>query len=566
MSNEQGPGRPRFDPQTGQPIYDQPQAPQNAPRFDTQTGQPIYGQPQAPQGAPRFDTQTGQPLYGQPQAPQGAPRFDTQTGQPLYGQPQAPQGAPRFDTQTGQPVYGGGQTPPPAKRGGFMAGGRRLPKKWLALCIAAVAAAGIAVAAGVILSRPAVKIGLAAKRTFVADDMTKQLTGLKDAVEDLSFSLDANVSVPYEGSISIDYSQQSGSRAEQSLSFSYPAQNISFSEYLDGSAVYLDAPGLLPRPVSYNYRNESNTLPALIGQEEDMRAVNSALSILYGMLESGGNTSKKTESTVLRHLKELSWEKTDKRYFSVRGKNVNCAAYRTTIDTDFIADLLQDVTDTDTGEFSDDMVRELNDLADILSYTGIYIDDYTDLFAYAYDGLRDSDFTMDLTICLGGGRIAAAEAQIGGIDSYGMGGGRFSVTAEFRGVDVAWHDTQIDIAGMATAFLNVSESGTLEDYSFGVSSMGRTEQATLSYDTRSHDYAVYYDGERLLNGFLESGKGTFSLTAYVEDFSLDLTVSDKPDVTRIGGDFFELTTATQQELEDFGRSAFGFDAIYDMGF
>ena len=94
--NNQGPQITGYDPQTGQPIYAQPQMPQQQiVGYDPQTGQPIYAQPQMqmPQ-QPQitgYDPQTGQPIYAQPQIT----GYDPQTGQPIYntqqGQQQMPQ-------------------------------------------------------------------------------------------------------------------------------------------------------------------------------------------------------------------------------------------------------------------------------------------------------------------------------------------------------------------------------------------------------------------------------------------------------------------------------------------
>ena len=108
--NNQGPQITGYDPQTGQPIYAQPQAPQmpHMPQqpqitgYDPQTGQPIYAQPQAPQmpqmpQQPQitgYDPQTGQPIYAQQQMPQmpQMPVYPQQPYQPYPQQPQQPQG------------------------------------------------------------------------------------------------------------------------------------------------------------------------------------------------------------------------------------------------------------------------------------------------------------------------------------------------------------------------------------------------------------------------------------------------------------------------------------------
>ena len=68
-----------FDPNTGQPVNQQPQA-----NFDPNTGQPVNQQPQA-----NFDPNTGQPINQQPQA-----NFDPNTGQPVN---QASTDAPTTD-------------------------------------------------------------------------------------------------------------------------------------------------------------------------------------------------------------------------------------------------------------------------------------------------------------------------------------------------------------------------------------------------------------------------------------------------------------------------------------
>ncbi len=104
-----------YDPQTGQPIYQQPQQPQIT-GYDPQTGQPIYQQA-APQIV-GYDPKTGQPIYQQAAA-QPQPQiigYDPKTGQPIYQQA-APQ-IVGYDPKTGQPIYSNG----PAK-------GPKAPKK-----------------------------------------------------------------------------------------------------------------------------------------------------------------------------------------------------------------------------------------------------------------------------------------------------------------------------------------------------------------------------------------------------------------------------------------------------
>ena len=67
MNNQQ----PKFDPETGRPLSEQPNETVNQPKFDPETGRPLTQPAEASEPQPRFDPQTGRPLGEQPVNPAG---------------------------------------------------------------------------------------------------------------------------------------------------------------------------------------------------------------------------------------------------------------------------------------------------------------------------------------------------------------------------------------------------------------------------------------------------------------------------------------------------------------
>ncbi len=103
MNNQQ----PKFDPETGRPLGEQPDESVNQPKFDPETGRPLAQSAEASEPKPNFDPQTGRPLGEQPVNPAGFAQPQQLNTAPVPpAQPEQPKKAPANGLAIGSLICG----------------------------------------------------------------------------------------------------------------------------------------------------------------------------------------------------------------------------------------------------------------------------------------------------------------------------------------------------------------------------------------------------------------------------------------------------------------------------
>ncbi len=404
--------------------------------------------------------------------------FDPQTGEPIVHQ-----NAPAQQPAPEAPVY---QQPAPAPKkkgkGGKIAAG---------IIAAAVVVGGAIFGVHALKSvSPLVAIQKAGENTFVDDAFTEQIKKTNEMVADGAYAVEAAVEASGE-KVDFNFNSDSG---DISLDGSY--NDLSAVVYMDDSKITLDIPKADIDTLCYDYTTDKSDSDSYIVQmagADNLKQVDSIIQMIHSMMATKID-KEAVQKVVTNHLKELEFEKLDKKSIDLGGDKVECGGYETTLTGEFVHNLLNDVYKEMYGKTMDDFLDELSSMGlDNGSVDTVKnkIDDMEEVDLKFY--INDKKFAM-----------IDVETTVDGQD--------IDAEVSFAGEDIPWHEMTVrDAENDQTVELSVDDDNG--DLTYNIKGADGQE-AAFTYDADSGDFKVSSDGS-------EAMSGKFTVDGSEADFSID---------------------------------------------
>ncbi len=295
----------------------------------------------------RFDPMTGQPIYQNPQQPM------------MQEQPVAPQ-QPMMQEQPVMPQqpmmqqsYMMPQTPPmpqkPKKK--FPAGA--LVGIIIGVVVVVAVVIGLLIYNGVFLSAPD-KIIRAAGNTFEAGPFLKDIN-TADIVKDGSYTTDVTISVEGLQADATFATTEKAQRIDVFLDLSDGLQSVELEAgaIIDQEKVAVQIPTFGDDIYVYNFKEEkTGYITELLTEEE--------IELLDEMLQSVNSRENNTEfiaevsGIFLSEFRGLNFEEVSKESFTVNGKSRSCKGYRAVVTADNALDVIEQLESVCKEEYGDE--------------------------------------------------------------------------------------------------------------------------------------------------------------------------------------------------------------------
>ncbi|MBO5460609.1 MAG: hypothetical protein J5983_02275 [Ruminococcus sp.] len=479
----------KFDPMTGEPIYEQ--------KFDPMTGQPINQR--------RFDPKTGQPI--------GQQKFDPMTGKPIMEK--------RFDPKTGKPLKGG---PKSKKKGGLIA--------IIAAAAVILIAVGIfaVVKSGMFLSAPN-KVLLAASNTFTeTTPLLENLTGL-ELLNEEEFTVDVSCEIE-EGAISATVVNGKDEKQVAATLDIPDVPEIEMVAGLDDEYVKLQIPSFSDDVLAYNYTKEKTGFLADNVDQMYLDMVDEMIAMVY----EGNDTeeiTKDLKELFTSEYEKLDFEKVDKEEFEINDKDVKCKGYETTISEDTLLDLIDGIEDIYNEYYggSSELMYEM---------TGDTTEELFDEMRYSFEGMPD----MDITFYIYKNKLACINMDVDGSEAEirFLGG-----DIRMQNMEIAADgETVLEIKGKTDG----SEE-TIRMYSYDMEMLKlEYESKSGEYTLDIGEGSVYVEGV-LTSDKKELTLAIDTLEEYGYSYgSGSITVSKGASAEKLSGELVDIGEASEAELMD----------------
>ena len=398
----------------------------------------------------------------------GEIRFDPYTGEPV-----APKAAPEAPAPT--PKKKGG-------KGGILAG----------IIAALVVVGGIFVVTRFIGNpgTPYSQIKKAAEKALVQDQMTEQFNEVRDIMGDGTYAVDGAFDVGGQ-KVKVKVDTDKGD-----LSAKISAAGLGGTVYMDGEKITVDGNKLGLGVMCYDYASDKDKTDSYFGAMVGPRNLQAA-DIFLKMFHTAAGMDKKTWEEI-QDLIDEKCETLEYEELEIKDRNINYSSYKcdgfsTTVSGEFLADLLDDVSEKAFG-------KSLTDLSDELASLGIYSDDATGVMAQ----LREID-DIELTFFIDDDKVLRQIAFKSDTDEQNI-----DATLSFAGEKIPWHDTVFkDNNSDFYIDWGTAQSGDDNTYELVVFSYKRF---SIEYEDDDLDFTFYdSNGNEELGGTLENEKGKVTI-------------------------------------------------------
>lgn len=444
-----------------------------------------------------YDPMTGQPVQQGPQM-----NYDPMTGQPMQQGPQV-----NFGPMTGQPVSG-----------------KKKHKGVIAAVIAAVVvvAAGGTVFAGVksgaFLGKSG-KVLLATAKTFSESSMLMDnLEGLS-LMESKSFTMEMDMNI--EGN-SID-ATLSSNNSEKQISGTANFEDVPSIEFLagiDSDEVKAQIPMLGDTVFVYNYQKEKTGYLAEELGEDGIASIDQLCETLYSSKEQT-QQQKELSKILSKQYKELEFRSVNKETFEIDGKDRKCKGYETTVTSDFMLDLCDNLEDY-VYEEAGDLLRESGYDAD------------------AFDELRD-DFRdmpdIDFTFYIYRGKLACIEMEAEGDE----------LQVIFHGGKTRMQNMEVVSNGYSLMEIEGQTNGSVEESRLY---MNGQRVGGFEYDGKTGDYELTVENGLEFDGRLKTDRNSFQFSCNGEGMNLSIELKKGATMQKIEGDELDIGNASEMELQN----------------
>ena len=279
----------------------------------------------------------------------GEIRFDTYTGEPIAPKetatPQVPKPSEAPQTSAPAPKKKG-------KKGGLIAG-----------IIAALVVVGGIFAFTKFFNNPTPygRIKKAAENAFVQDEMTEQFNEVKDIMGDGTYAADGT----FDGGgqkVKVEIDTDKGD-----LSAKISAVGLSGAAYMDDKTITVDASALGLGILGYDYASDkADKADSYIGSAvgtQNLQAIDTLLKMFHAAAGMDEERREEIQDLIDEKCESLEYEELERKDQNVNYSFYECDGYSTTVSGEFLADLLDDVSEKAFGKSLTDLSEELASLS-----------------------------------------------------------------------------------------------------------------------------------------------------------------------------------------------------------
>ena len=403
----------------------------------------------------------------------GEIRFDPYSGEPIAPKetaaPQTPKPSEAPQTSAPAPKKKG-------KKGGLIAG-----------IIAALVVVGGIFAFTKFFNNPTPygRIKKAAENAFVQDEMTEQFDEVKDIMGDGTYAMDGTFDVGGQ-KVKVEADTDKGD-----LSAKISVAGLGGAVYMDDKTITVDASALGLGILGYDYASDkADKADSYIGSAigtQNLQTVDMLLKMFHAAAAMDEERREEIQDLIDEKCESLEYEEIERQDQDVNYSFYECDGYSTTVSGEFLADLLDDVSEKAFGKSLTDLSDELASLSGSAGEaTGILAQlkemDDIELSFYIDDdeNLRKVDIK------------ASTDNQ--NIDS----------TLTLEDEEIPWHDmTFKDNNSDFYIAWDTEKSGDATTYELIVFDYKRL---SIEYGGGDLDFILYNNGDEFLGGTLENGE------------------------------------------------------------
>ena len=288
----------------------------------------------------------------------GEIRFDPYTGEPIAPKeaaaPQAP-AAPEAPQAPAAPEVP--QTPAPApqkkgKKGGLIAG-----------IIAALVVVGGIFAFTKFFNNPTPygRIKRAAENALVQDEMTEQLDEVKDIMGDGTYAMDGTFDAGGQ-KVKVEVDTDKGN-----LSAKISAAGLGGTVYMDDTTITVDGSKLGIGVLCYDYASDkadkADTYIGSMAGTSNLQTVDTFLKMIHAAASMDEKRREELQDVIDEKCESLEYKELERKDQDVNYSFYECDGYSTTVSGEFLADLLDDVSEKAFGKSLTDLSDELASLS-----------------------------------------------------------------------------------------------------------------------------------------------------------------------------------------------------------
>ena len=413
----------------------------------------------------------------------------------------------KFDPYTGEPVA----PQAPAEQKATDPSPKKGRKGVIIACVAAaLVIAGGAFATVKLIGKPGTpyqQIKASAEKALVSDEMTEQLKTAGKITEDGVYGAEGSFDVGGQ-KVNVDFDTEKGC-----FSAGISAAGLKGAVYMDDEKITVDTVDLGLDALSYEYASDKeDKVDSYIGSVAgagNLRIADTVLKMLHSAAGMDKARWEEIEDMVDEKCESLEYEEIDTESVVIHGMIADCGGFSTVVSGEYLADLLDDVSEKMLG-------KRLTDLSYDLEY-------YAGDASGALDQLREMEdiemkFYIDEDEIL---RQIAVKGKTSGQD--------LDASLSFAGEDIPWYDTVFkdNNSDFYIAWL-AAQDGDEITYDLIVFDYKRF---SIEYDKSNLDFTVYTgNGDAFLKGSLENGKdgATVKLNSTTDQsFTGKIVISDE---------------------------------------
>ncbi len=432
----------------------------------------------------------------------GEIRFDPYTGEPIAPKetaaPQTPKPSEAPQTSAPAPKKKG-------KKGGLIAG-----------IIAALVVVGGIFAFTKFYNNPTPygRIKRAAENTFVQDEMTEQFDEVKDIMGDGTYAMDGTFDVGGQ-KVKVEADTDKGD-----LSAKISVAGLGGAVYMDDKTITVDASALGLGILGYDYASDkADKADSYIGSAvgtQNLQAVDMLLKMFHAAAAMDEERREEIQDLIDEKCESLEYEKIERQDQDVNYSFYECDGYSTTVSGEFLADLLDDVSEKAFG-------KSLTDLSDELASLSGSAGEATGILAQ----LKEMD-DIELTFYIDDDENLRKVDIKASTDNQNI-----DSTLTLEDEEIPWHDmTFKDNNSDFYIAWDVTENGDATTYELNVFDYKRL---SIEYGGGDLDFILYNNGDEFLGGTLENGEDEATVNLHDlpdENMNGKIVISDDSNVAK----------------------------------
>ena len=433
----------------------------------------------------------------------GEIRVDPYTGEPIAPKEAATPQAPKAPEAP--------QTPAPApkkkgKKGGLIAG-----------IIAALVVVGGIFAFTKFFNNPTPygRIKKAAENAFVQDEMTEQFNEVKDIMGDGTYAADGTFDVGGQ-KVKVEIDTDKGD-----LSAKISAVGLSGTAYMDDKTITVDASALGLGILGYDYASDkADKADSYIGSAvgtQNLQAIDTLLKMFHAAAGMDEERREEIQDLIDEKCESLEYEELERKDQNVNYSFYECDGYSTTVSGEFLADLLDDVSEKAFG-------KSLTDLSDEFASLSGSAGEATGILSQ----LKEMD-DVELTFYIDDDEMLRKVDIKASTDSQNI-----DSTLTLEDEEIPWHDmTFKDNNSDFYIAWDVTENGDATAYELIVFDYKRL---SIEYGGGDLDFTLLdTNGDAFLGGTLENGEDEVTVNLHDlpdENMNGKIVISDDSNVAK----------------------------------